>query len=95
MAAPLRAAAGPVVDRAPGLSADHARSLRQRFGNAPQQDQVGVWQTDQSGARGGGAYQEGGSHQGYSAVNLKFSCFHHNYTSELCFPIHTQFLILS
>lgn len=61
VAAALGADADPVVDRAAGLPADCAGSLRQRARRAAQQDQVGVREADQPGAGGGGPHQEGGS----------------------------------
>lgn len=61
MAASLCPDAGPVVDWAFGLPADRTESLRSCSWDAAQQDKVGVRQTHQSGARGGGPHQEGGS----------------------------------
>lgn len=61
MVAPLCADAGPVVDQAFGLPADHVGPLRLCSRLAAQQDQVGVRETDQSRARGGGPHQEGES----------------------------------
>ena len=61
MAAPFCADAGPVLNRAFGLPADHTEPLRWSSWHAAQQDQVGVWETDESGARYGGPHQEGGS----------------------------------
>lgn len=60
MVAPLCADASAVMDRAFGLPADHTGSLWRRTRHAAQQDQVGVGQTNQSGARGSGPNQEGG-----------------------------------
>lgn len=65
MAAAFCADAGPVLDRTFGLPANDAGSLRPCSWHAAEQDQVGVWETDQSGARRGGAHQEGGSHLFY------------------------------
>lgn len=63
MAAPLCPDAGPVLDRASDLPADHAGPVRQRPSYTAQQDQVGVWETHQSGAGRGRPHQEGGSDQ--------------------------------
>lgn len=69
MAAPLGADAGAVVAGAFGLPADLPGSLRRRSRSDHQQDQVGVWEADQSGARGGGP------HQGGASVPTRSICF--------------------
>lgn len=61
VAAALGADAGPVLDQTSALPANHAGPLRLRSRHAAQQDQVGVGQTHQPGARGGGPHEKGGS----------------------------------
>lgn len=75
MVAPLCADAGPVLDRTFGLPSGHTGPLRRCSRHAAQQNQVGVGETDQSGARGGGSHQKGGS---YSFTVVSFWMLPHD-----------------
>lgn len=67
--AALGADAGPVLDQTSALPANHAGPLRLRSRHAAQQDQVGVGQTHQPGARGGGPHEKGGWKGGTLPLN--------------------------
>lgn len=71
MVAPLRANAGPGVDRALGLPPNNTGPLWRCSGNAPQQDQVDVWQTYQYGAWSRRTHQKGRQRQSESEIVSK------------------------
>lgn len=59
MVTPVCVDAGPILDQAFGLPAGDTGPLRSCSWHAAQQNQVGFWETHQSGARSGRPHQEG------------------------------------